>query len=123
MIGIEDCLSEAMAIPGALGAILVDHTSGTALATEGLPDPERSAIGLSETFRATLDGLALSSPDGTIRIDDLIITTDHGYQLIKPMETMWDGPILICVRLDRDRANLALARRRLDSISHELIAS
>ncbi|GIH26131.1 hypothetical protein Aph01nite_44410 [Acrocarpospora phusangensis] len=123
MIGIEDCLFEAMSIPGALGAILVDHASGTAVATRGQPDPERSASGLSEAFRATQVGLALSSPSGTVRIDDMIITTDQSYQLIKTMETPFDGPLLICVRLDLARANLGLARHRLQSISRQLIAS
>ncbi|MGI5486431.1 roadblock/LC7 domain-containing protein [Microtetraspora malaysiensis] len=123
MIGIEDCLSEAMTIPGALDAILVDHTSGMAVAAEGVSYPEGSAAGLSEAFRATLDGLALSTPDGTIRIEDVIVTTDRAYHLIKPMETMFDGPLLICLRLDPDRANLALALRQLQAISHRLIAS
>ncbi|MEZ0075633.1 roadblock/LC7 domain-containing protein [Planotetraspora sp. GP83] len=123
MIGIEDCLSEAMSIPGALDAILVDHTSGMAVAGEGVPDPARSAVGLTEAFRATLDGIALSSADGTAaRIEDVIITTDTSYHLIRPMEMMFDGPLLICLRLDLERSNLALARRRLRTITHQLIA-
>ncbi|MCT9930917.1 roadblock/LC7 domain-containing protein [Planotetraspora sp. A-T 1434] len=123
MIGIEDCLSEAMSIPGALDAILVDHTSGMAVAGEGVQDPARSALGLTEAFRATLDGIALSSADGTAaRIEDVIITTDTSYHLIRPMEMMFDGPLLICLRLDLEHSNLALARRRLRTITHQLIA-
>lgn len=122
MIGIEDCMSEALAIPGAVGAILVDHTSGTAVATHGLTDPDRSAEGLSEAFRALMDGLALSSPDGTVLIQDVTIMTDTGYQVIRAMETTFDGPLLLCVRLDLERANVALARHRLRSISLQLIA-
>lgn len=121
MIGIDECLSEVMAIPGALDAIIVDHTSGMAVAAEGLSDPGRSAAGLSETYRATLNGLALSSPDGTIRIEDVIVTTEQGYHLIKPMETIFDGPLLLCLRLDLHRSNLALARRQLNTISHQLM--
>ncbi|MEW9532215.1 roadblock/LC7 domain-containing protein [Microbispora sp. NPDC049125] len=123
MIGIEDCLSEAMSIPGALGAILVDHTSGMAVAEKGMPDPARSAAGLSEAFRATIDGVAVSSPEGSFRVEDLIITTDTSYHLIRPMEMMFDGPLLVCLRLDRERANLALARRRLLTITDQLVAS
>ena len=122
MIGIEDCMTEALAIPGASGAILVDHTSGTAVATQGLRDPDRSAAGLSEAFRALMDGLALSSPDGTVLIQDVIITTDRGFQVIRAMETMFDGPLLICVQLDGERANVALARQRLQAISRQLVA-
>ena len=122
MIGIEDCLAEVMEIPGALDAIVVDHTSGLAVAAEGLPDPGRSAAGLSETFRATLDGVALTSPDGTVRVEDMIIKTDRGYHLITPLETLFDGPLLICLRLDLERSNLAMARWRMHTISHQLVA-
>ena len=120
MTGIEDCLLEVMAIPGALGAMLVDHASGTAVAHHGLPDPERSASGLSETFRAAQIGLALASPVGAIRVDDIIVTTDQEYQLIKSVSTPHDGPLLICVRLDLDRANLGLARYRLQALTHAM---
>ena len=84
MLGIEDCLAEVMAIPGALDAVLIDQTSGMAVATGGgsrHTDVEKSAAGLSEILRATLDGLAVASPGGTIRIRDMIITTDDGHHL------------------------------------------
>ncbi|WP_182906552.1 roadblock/LC7 domain-containing protein [Microbispora sp. H13382] len=123
MIGIEDCLSEAMSIPGALGAILVDHTSGMAVAGKGIPDPGRAAAGLSEAYRATLHGIALASEETGFRIEDVIVTTGTAYHLVRPMEMMFDGPLLLCVRLDVERSNLALARRRLRTITDELVAS
>ncbi|GAA2878486.1 hypothetical protein GCM10010517_40520 [Streptosporangium fragile] len=126
MLGIEDCLTEVMAIPGALDAILIDQTSGTAVATGGggrLLDAEKSAAGLSETLRATLDGLAVASPGGTVRINDMIITTDGGYHLLKPMDTVFDGPLVIYVRLDLERSNLALARHRLQALSDRPITT
>ncbi|WP_433243156.1 roadblock/LC7 domain-containing protein [Streptosporangium sp. CA-135522] len=125
MLGIEDCLTEVMAIPGALDAILIDQTSGMAVAVGGdhLADVEKSAAGLSETLRATLDGLAATSPGGTVRINDMIITTDNGHHLLRPLETVFDGPLVIYVRLDRDRSNLALARHRLQALSGRLITT
>lgn len=123
MLGIEGCLAEVMAIPGALDAILIDQTSGTAVASGGVTrelDVDRSAAGLGETLRAMLDGLAMSSPGGTVRIRDVIITTDDGHHLLKPLETVFDGPLVIYVRLDMHRANLALARHRLQSLSGRL---
>lgn len=123
MLGIEDCLTEVMAIPGALDAILIDQTSGTAVGVGGdhQADTEQSAAGLSETLRATLDGLAATSPGGTVRISDMIITTDNGHHLLKPLETVFDGPLVIYVRLDLERSNLALARHRLQALSGRLI--
>ncbi|WP_326824838.1 roadblock/LC7 domain-containing protein [Streptosporangium sp. NBC_01756] len=112
-----------MAIPGALDAILIDQTSGTAVGVGGdhQADTEQSAAGLSETLRATLDGLAATSPGGTVRISDMIITTDNGHHLLKPLETVFDGPLVIYVRLDLERSNLALARHRLQALSGRLI--
>ncbi|MET8333612.1 roadblock/LC7 domain-containing protein [Streptosporangium canum] len=126
MLGIEDCLTEVMAIPGALDAILIDQTSGMAVAVGGGSrhvDTEKSAAGLSETLRATLDGLATTSPGGTIRISDMIITTDNGHHLLRPLETVFDGPLVIYVRLDLERSNLALARHRLQALSGRLITT
>ncbi|MBP2703122.1 roadblock/LC7 domain-containing protein [Microbispora sp. RL4-1S] len=122
MIGIEECLSEAMSIPGAVGAVLVDHTSGMPVAAEGVPDPVRAADGLGDVFRAVLDGIALASPEQAARVEDVIVTTDAGYHLIRPVETVVDGPLLLCLRLDGDRANLALARLRLRAVPGERAA-
>ncbi|MEV7008009.1 roadblock/LC7 domain-containing protein [Streptosporangium sp. NPDC051022] len=124
MLGIEDCLTEIMAIPGALDAILIDQTSGTALATGGGTsdaDTERAAAGLGETLRAILDGLAASSAGATVRICDVMITTDDGHHLLKPIETVFDGPLVIYLRLDSQRSNLALARHRLQALSGRLV--
>lgn len=126
MLAIEDCLAEVMAIPGVVGVILVDPTSGMAVTTGGAGTAagvEQSAAALSETLRATMDGIALATPGGAIRVHDVIVTTDRGHHLLKPVETVFDGPLLIYLRLDGERANIALARHRLSSISTRLITS
>ncbi|MFC0864282.1 hypothetical protein ACFHYQ_18475 [Sphaerimonospora cavernae] len=128
MIRIEDCLSEAMSIPGALHAVLVNHASGTAVAmegaaegaAEGTPDPARAAAGMTKAFQAMLDGIALASAGGRDRIEDAIITTETSYHLIRPLDMAVDGPLLLCLRLDMERANLALARRQLRTLAHEM---
>lgn len=113
-----------MAIPGALDALLVDHTSGMAVATSNAADLDTAACAaaLSETLRATMDGLALSSPGGTVRIDDIMIVTDKGYHLLRTLETLFEGPLVIYLHLDMEHANLALARHRLQAISGQLTA-
>ncbi|MEU4700071.1 roadblock/LC7 domain-containing protein [Nonomuraea dietziae] len=123
MLGLDDCLAEVMAIPGALDAMVVDHASGMAVAATGADgdvDAARSAAAISETLRATMDGLAQSAPGGTVRVDDMLVTTDKGHHLLRPLETPFESPLVIYVRLDRDRANLALARFRLQAISRQL---
>ncbi|GAA1715398.1 roadblock/LC7 domain-containing protein [Nonomuraea bangladeshensis] len=122
MLGIDTCLAEVMAIPGALDAMLVDHTSGMAVAfsqASGV-EADRSAAALTEALRATSDGLARTCPGDVVRIDDMMVTTDKGHHLLRLMETVFEGPLVIYVRLDLERANLALARHRLQSIAGRL---
>ena len=125
MLGLDDCLTEVMAIPGALDAMLVDHGSGMAVAVGGSPqgvDTESSAAALTDTLRATTEGLARSCPGETVRIHDMLVTTDQGHHLLRLLPTVFEGPLIIYVRLDLRRSNLALARFRLQSISDELLA-
>jgi chemotaxis response regulator CheB len=122
VLGIDTCLAEVMAIPGALDAMLVDHTSGMAVAfsqASGV-EADRSAAALTEALRATSDGLARTCPGDVVRIDDMMVTTDKGHHLLRLMETVFEGPLVIYVRLDLERANLALARHRLQSIAGRL---
>jgi len=125
LLGLDNCLTEVMAIPGALDAMLVDHTSGMAVAVSGPPqgvDAETSAAALTETLRATVDGLARSCPGETVRVDDMLITTDKGHHLLRMLDTLFGGPLVIYVRLDLERSNLALARYRLSALSTRLLA-
>jgi hypothetical protein len=122
VLGIDTCLAEVMSIPGALDAMLVDHTSGMAVAcsSTSVVDADRSAVALTEALRATTDGLARACPGEVVRIDDMLVTTDKGHHLFRPLETVFEGPLVIYVHLDLERSNLALARHRLRSISSEL---
>lgn len=58
MPGIDECLREAMSLPGALGAALVDWTSGLALGTAG-----RSPVGDHETTAAETAELARAAAE------------------------------------------------------------
>ncbi|MER6947282.1 roadblock/LC7 domain-containing protein [Nonomuraea sp. NPDC000554] len=124
MLGLDSCLAEVMAIPGALDAMLVDQTSGLAVATSNPPgvDAEGSAAALTEALRATTDGLTRSCPGEAVRIDDMLVTTDRGHHLLRLLDTAFEGPLVVYVRLDLERSNLALARYRLQAISSQLLA-
>lgn len=58
MPGIDECLREVMSLPGALGAALVDWTSGLALGTAG-----RSPVGDHETTAAETAELARAAAE------------------------------------------------------------
>ncbi|MEV7674337.1 hypothetical protein [Streptomyces sp. NPDC088752] len=139
MPGIDECLTEAMTLPGARGASLVDWTSGLALGTAGespVGDHETTAAETAElarsaaefdTFLATDDdtggtgGAGGTGDDGGPPVEDLIVTTRAGYHVLRFVETSFDSSVFLHLWLDRDTGNLALARIRLRDIAEKLV--
>ncbi|WP_030215910.1 hypothetical protein [Streptomyces bikiniensis] len=139
MPGIDECLTEAMTLPGARGASLVDWTSGLALGTAGespVGDHETTAAETAElarsaaefdTFLATDDDSGGGGDDGRPEkaggppVEDLIVTTRAGYHVLRFVETSFDSSVFLHLWLDRDTGNLALARMRLRDIAEKLV--
>ncbi|MFE5902415.1 hypothetical protein ACFQ67_34105 [Streptomyces sp. NPDC056488] len=133
MPGIDECLTEAMTLPGARGASLVDWTSGLALGTAGdspVGDHETTAAETAElarsaaefdTFLATDDDAGGTGDDGGPPVEDLIVTTRAGYHVLRFVETSFDSSVFLHLWLDRDTGNLALARMRLRDIAEKLV--
>ncbi|MFD5100867.1 hypothetical protein [Streptomyces albidochromogenes] len=122
MPGIDECLLAAMVVPGALGASLVDWTSGLALGTVGDSpngDHEATAAETAELARMAAEQRAFS-PDG-LPVEDVIITTPSGYHLLRFVETAFDSSVFLHLWLDREDGNLALARIRLSSLAEQLV--
>ncbi|BFV55277.1 hypothetical protein KCMC57_up03810 [Kitasatospora sp. CMC57] len=125
MPGIDDCLAEAMGVPGALGVSLVDWTSGLALGTAGEGpggDHEAGAADATELARAVTQSASFADPAaGTAPAEDLILSSAAAYHLVRFVETAFDSNLILYLRLDRERANLALARLRLAAIAQQLV--
>jgi hypothetical protein len=124
--GVDHCLQEAMAIPGAVGASIVDYTTGFPLATSGAApnaDHEAAAAGTADVVQAaTSRSLFVSAlPDDLL--EDLIITTAAGYHLLRMVPTDFDSRLVLYVWLDRVHGNLAVARRRMQSLAADLVAT
>ncbi|MEU2118758.1 hypothetical protein ABZ567_24650 [Streptomyces sp. NPDC016459] len=128
MPGIDECLLEAMALPGARGASLVDWTSGLALGTAGdspVGDHETTAAETAELARSaaefdTFVAAADSTEDGP-PVEDVIVTTRAGYHVLRFVETSFDSSVFLHLWLDRDTGNLALARLRLRDLAERLV--
>ncbi|MFE4258633.1 hypothetical protein [Streptomyces sp. NPDC056883] len=130
MPGIDECLLEAMALPGARGAALVDWSSGLALGTIGespVGDHETTAAETAELARAAVEYESFA-PDGTEAqdgagppVEDLIVTTRTGYHVLRFVETSFDSSVFLHLWLDRTDGNLALARHRLRALAEELV--
>ncbi|MFC8955828.1 MULTISPECIES: hypothetical protein [unclassified Streptomyces] len=128
MPGIDECLLEAMALPGARGASLVDWTSGLALGTAGdspVGDHETTAAETAELARSaaefdTFVAAGDSAGDGP-PVEDLIVTTRAGYHVLRFVHTSFDSSVFLHLWLDRDTGNLALARHRLRDLAERLV--
>lgn len=117
---IETMLKEAMTIDGALGAALVDGESGMMLGSAGGGrdlDLEVAAAGSTEVLRAKVRTLAALGI--TEEIEDILITLVRQYHLMRLLPG-GDGALFIYLAMDRSRANLALARRRLRELARSL---
>ncbi|TMR94818.1 hypothetical protein [Nonomuraea basaltis] len=115
-MNIDTALKEAMTIEGALGAALVDYGSGMALGAVGGGrdlDLELAAAGNTDVVRAKLRTLATLNMDE--EIEDILITLRKQYHVIRLLSAP-GGQLFLYIVLDRDRANLALARHSLKRI-------
>ncbi|KJY45198.1 MULTISPECIES: hypothetical protein [unclassified Streptomyces] len=132
MPGIDECLLEAMALPGARGAALVDWSSGLALGTAGdspVGDHETTAAETAELARAAAEyeSFAQPAPDAAggepagQPVEDLIVTTRTGYHVLRFVETSFDSSVFLHLWLDRTDGNLALARHRLRALAEGLV--
>ncbi|TDT42408.1 hypothetical protein EV562_101378 [Streptomyces sp. BK208] len=133
MPGIDESLLEAMRLPGARGASLVDWISGLALGAVGEApggDWEATAAETAELGRhvAESGSLAAGGPrrgdagaDKEPPVEDLIATTGDAYHLLRFVSTPFDSTVFLHLWLDRNDGNLALARIRLADMADRLV--
>ncbi|MEU7058088.1 hypothetical protein [Streptomyces sp. NPDC046197] len=122
MASVEVSLKEMMtAVEGALGAAVVDYTSGMALGTLGGSrdlDLTVASAGNTDVIRAkvrTMEQLGLKS-----RIEDFLITLESQYHLIRLASSRSGNGLFLYLVLDKDRSNLAMARHQLRRVEEEL---
>jgi len=118
MANIKQTLEEMMTLDGAVCAAIVDASSGMVLGQIGSGvDMEVAAAGNTEVVRAkmkTIRSLALNDV-----IEDILITLGKQYHIIRPMARK-DG-LFIYIVLDKNKSNLALARRKVQDTEKELV--
>jgi len=118
---IDTALKNAMEIDGAIGVALVDYDSGMALGSLGGGrhlDLDLAAAGNTEVVRAklrTMASLALGD-----EIEDILITLGKQYHLIRLISGERSGSLFLYLALDRQRANLAMARHELRRVERDL---
>lgn len=102
---------------GALCAAVVDGSSGMLMGSAGSGmDMELAAAGNTEVVRAqlkTMRMLNLNEP-----IDDILSTLGQCYHIIRPVVA--HQGVFFYVVLDKQRSNLALARRKVQEVEKAL---
>ncbi|MEV4943009.1 hypothetical protein [Streptomyces zaomyceticus] len=121
MANTESSLKEAASIEGAIGAALVDYTSGMALGTIGGGkelDLNVAAAGNTDVVRAKVRAMEMLGLND--EIEDILITLGTHYHLIRLLKGRGTNGLFLYLALHKDRANLAMARHQLKKIENEL---
>lgn len=117
MANIEASLKELLGIDGAMGGCIVDYTTGMSLGTAGTGvDLELAAAGNSQVVKAKMETMKSLGIKG--EINDILITLDSQLHIIRP--TVKHEGLFIYLVLDKAKANLALARRKVQGIEDNL---
>jgi len=117
MATIKQTLDELLTLDGAMCAAVVDSGSGMMLGAAGSGvDLEVAAAGNTEVVRAKMKVMrALGLNDV---IEDILITLGKQYHIIRPSSRK-EGVFVYYV-LDKQRANLAMARRKVQDVDKDL---
>lgn len=113
MATIEETLQDLMTLDGAMGGCIVDYMSGMLLGSVGSGvDLELAAAGNSQVVKAKIATMKSLGIEGGI--EDILITLSNQLHIIRPTASHED--LFIYLVLDKTKANLALARRKVKSV-------
>ena len=117
MATIKQTLEDLMTVDGALCAAVVDSSSGMMLGSIGSGvDLEVAAAGNTEVIRSkmkTMRALGLNDV-----IEDILISLGKHYHILRPSARK-EGVFIYFV-LDKQRSNLAMARRKVSDVDKEM---
>ncbi|MBJ6642956.1 hypothetical protein DD630_27840 [Streptomyces sp. BSE7F] len=122
MATVEVSLKDVMtSVEGALGAAVVDYSSGMALGTLGGGkdlDLTVAAAGNTDVIRSKVRTMELLGLSG--QIEDILITLESQYHLIRLVTGRSGNGLFLYLVLDKSRSNLAMARHQLKRVEEQL---
>jgi hypothetical protein len=113
MASVTESIAELLKIDGGIACAVVDANSGMVLGKDGTGvNLDIAAAGNTEVVRAKLKTMkSLGIKD---KIEDILITLNTQYHIIRPIV---DKPgLFIYLVLDKAKANLAMARYKVNEI-------
>ena len=117
MANVNEALGAILQLDGAMCAAVVDSNSGMMLGSQGTGvDLEVAAAGNTEVVRAkmkTMKSLGLAD-----KIEDILITLGKQYHIVRPVDAK--PGLFLYVVLDKNKSNLAMARRGCQDIEKTL---
>lgn len=117
MANLNDSLEQLMGVDGALGTCIVDYKSGMVLGKAGGGvDLDLAGAGNAEVVKAKMKTMKDLGIKG--EIEDILITLENQFHVIRPASQ--HGSLFVYLVLDKDKSNLALARRKVESIESAL---
>jgi hypothetical protein len=117
----KESLPKLLEIDGCLGACIVDSDSGMTLGTTGAStlDLEIAAAGNTEVVRAMRKTMKALNLQDTI--EDMLITLGKAYHMLRPLRS--NDALFVYLLLDKQKANLAMARHQLKEIEKHLVVT
>jgi hypothetical protein len=117
VMALADALQALLRLPGATYSCVVERDSGRVLAEVGKGEAgagdAEGVVPYSVPRWGTAIAAMFDSTSGD-ELDDAMITGRRSYHLVRPLAT--DASVLVYLRLDRSRSNLAAARRELATV-------
>jgi hypothetical protein len=112
-------VKDGLAITGSLAMAIVDTANGLALGHSGhdVLDLDQAASGNAEVLRAELS--VMKSLGVTGPLEDILVILSNQYHLIRPLSG--DNSVFFYLILDRERSNLAFARRALMKLEQKYL--
>lgn len=109
MTSLLETLRDVAAVPGAQYSCIAERLTGTVLVEHGTRPEDADAAVLWGRF-------VTGSVTGAGHLEDIMITGARRYHLIRQVRPDGRTPLLVYLRLDRARGNLAQARRVLAAL-------
>lgn len=119
MAKIDHLLTELMELDGAKAVAIVDYSSGMLMGSMGGGlDLDMAAAGNTEVIKAKIKTMKMMGLTNT-KIIDIIITLTDQFHIIRPLDK--DSQVFLYYVLNSKKANLAMARKKLQIVEASLV--